>query len=99
MFNLAEDLGEWRNRVRDAACADARERLRRLLFCTVDPDRVNEQAFADQERRFDAHIGPGDASQVLATERVFKEYASRLGAEQARDLIALRCRRRAARSG
>ena len=95
IFNLAEDPGEWENRIDDPDCGEVVERLRGILYDICDPESVSDAAFADQDRRFNAHIGPGTPEDIYANAQVFSQYSARLGDDQARELIARQCARRA----
>jgi len=78
LFNLREDPDEWVNRIDDPACAEVAERLRGEIRRRLDPERVNDEAFAAQRRRLDQLMaGRGEADMVEMLK-------SRLGEAQAR---------------
>ncbi|MGH8018197.1 MAG: sulfatase-like hydrolase/transferase [Opitutaceae bacterium] len=53
LFNLAEDPGEFENRIDDPPAQGALEELRAILHAEVDPVEVTERAFATQQKRMD----------------------------------------------
>jgi len=87
LFNLAGDPDEWRNRVDDPECAGVLRRLRTLLRSIVDPEQVNDEAFADQDRRLKKLLDGRSFEKATADEEFFGHFSRRLGQEQARQLL------------
>ena len=50
LFNVAEDPGEFHNRVDDPGTRSVVRELREILYSQVDPEEVTRRAFATQER-------------------------------------------------
>jgi len=90
LFNLKEDPGEWCDRARDSKCRDVRSLMRELLFQIVDPEKANDEAFADQKRRLDAYIGERSLEGVFQDEKFFRQFSRRMGEEQSRQLLTRR---------
>jgi len=94
LFNLREDPGEWHDRSEDSECSETLARLREILFCLVDPERINDQAFADQNRRLNAFIGERTLEDVLREEQFLAHFSRRLGEDQARRVLTRHFQRR-----
>ena len=87
LFNLEDDPDEWNDLARQPAYADVRERLGRALRGIVDPEKVSDEAFADQKRRLDAYIGERTLNEVFGEEDFFLQFSRRMGVQQSRDLL------------
>lgn len=82
LFNLAEDPGEFVNRIADPAAAKVLHELQGILNSQVIPLEVTERAFRTQRKRFDT-LAAG-----LGETRTVEEFRGRLGQGQALTLLS-----------
>jgi len=94
LFNLAEDPEEWVDRADSPECAAVRQSMERTLRLIVDPEAVNDAAFAEQERRLDAFLRGRTLAQATGEPGFFEHFSRRLGDEQAKSLLARHFQRR-----
>jgi choline-sulfatase len=81
LFNLADDPGEFENRIGDPAAQPVLKELRAILYSQVDPVEVTERAFAAQKRRMDLLARDRTPAQMV------EQLRSRLGEGQAVALL------------
>lgn len=82
LFNLAEDPGEFDNRIDDPTCGDILQELREILDGEVDTEQVTLDAFAAQTRML------RELTEGKSEEEFADLLESRLGAGQARLMAA-----------
>jgi choline-sulfatase len=78
LFNLKDDPGEFHDLADDKTYADLRRELHAQLASLLDPDKVTEQAFLEQERRLMATV------KKMTAGEFYDELVGRLGEAQAR---------------
>jgi choline-sulfatase len=81
LFNLAEDPGEFDNRINDPAAQSVLKELRAILHSQVDPVEVTERAFASQKARMERF------AEGLAPAEMVERLRSRLGEGQSVELL------------
>jgi hypothetical protein len=88
LFNVAEDPGEFNNRINDPTAQDTLTELRTILNDLVDPEQITRDAFAAQKHQLDkiasdkteleladylgGRLGPG-LGRVLASQYYAKQ--------------------------
>jgi choline-sulfatase len=82
LFNLAEDPGEFHNRIDDPSARTVREELKGLLHSQVDSEQVTLRAFRKQEGMLK------DLARRMTEDELYKTFEFRLGQAQARALAA-----------
>ncbi len=80
LFNLKDDPGEFVNLAGKPATAPVQRELHAHLTSLVDPDKVTDRAFAEQERRLNGLV------KKLSRDQMYKQLVGRLGSAQARAL-------------
>ncbi|MFC2076149.1 sulfatase-like hydrolase/transferase [candidate division KSB1 bacterium] len=82
LFNLAEDPGEFHNRINDPAAAGPKAELTALLNSLVDPEEVTVRAFRTQQNFLERMV------ERQTEDQLYETFLSRLGNGQARALAA-----------
>lgn len=80
LFNVAEDPGEFTNRIDDPSTKDIQEELKTILHDQVDPEAVTRRAFQTQGRMLE------EMSDRMTEQQLYETFESRLGPGQARAL-------------
>lgn len=81
LFNLADDPGEFHNRIRDPQAQPPLRELQAILHSTVDPDEVTLRGFDRQRKRFDR------MAREQTPEQMMDQFRPRLGECQAATLL------------
>jgi len=87
LFNLRDDPGEFQNLAGAKKTSEIQAGLHGILTRLVDPEAVNERAFAEQERRL------ANMVRSMKREEFYDELVGRLGQAQAH-VLTRRCYRR-----
>jgi choline-sulfatase len=83
LFNVAEDPGEFVNRIHEPAAAGPLAELRGLLRSQVDPVEVTERAFKAQRKRYEGIVAAAPSESDM-----IDQFRSRLGEGQAIALLS-----------